>query len=306
MNDIQKLSYVAISPAKDEAERIRQTIESMISQTVRPSRWVIVDDGSSDDTYEIAKAYQASRPWITAIRIERDSERKIGSAEIRAFECGLQSIKEESFELIVKLDCDLIVPPEYFEQLIHRFAADPKLGIASGVYLEENAQVWRPITMPYYHASGASKMIRTKCLADIGGFVLAPGWDTADEIKAQAKGWTTRHFEDLHFYHLRREGSEIGNWKTGKLHGHIYHVTGGGLPFLVLKLLHRMMFGKPFLVAGMAMLAGYLRAIVSREPRLITPAEAKLYRGQLNRRVFAGLWQKLKLTRVFHQQQGSF
>lgn len=303
---MKKLDYVAISPAKDEAERIRKTIDSMIGQRLRPVRWVIVDDGSTDATYEIARSYEASQPWITVLRIERDAGRRIGLAEIRAFEFGRQSIKCESCDLVVKLDCDLILPPEYFEQLVDRFSADPSLGIASGVYLERKANTWTPITMPSYHASGASKMVRMKCFLDIGGFPLAPGWDTADEIKAQARGWKTRHFADLQFYHLRPEGSAIGNWKTGVLHGRIFYVTGGGVAFLMLKSFDRMISGRPLVLAGIALLWGYVTAALSKEPRLITAHEAKFYRRQLNRRILAALQNKFKLGRMFHQEEGSF
>ena len=298
------LSYAVVSPAKDEAERIGKTIDSMIRQTQHPVRWVIVDDGSSDKTYELAKAYETSHPWITVIRIERDAARRIGSAEIRAFEAGFQLIAHENFDLIVKLDCDLILPPDYFERLAAYFDADPSLGIASGVYLEQRGTDWTEINMPTYHASGASKMVRRHCLSDIGGFPLAPGWDTADEIKAQAKGWNTKHFTDLKFYHLRREGSAIGNWKTGILHGRVYYVTDGGLLFLVLKSIHRVFFGKPFLLGGLALLWGYFKAFLSEEPRLITTLEAKFYRRQLNRRVLAAVREKLNFNKTFQQQQG--
>jgi poly-beta-1,6-N-acetyl-D-glucosamine synthase len=291
--NMSALSYVVVSPAKDEAERIEKTIQSMLRQTVRPARWVIVDDGSSDNTSEIVKSHTQSTDWISLIRVNRDAMRRIGSAEIRAFETGLHSLAGQQFDLAVKLDCDLILEPNYFESLIAHFEADPQLGIASGVYLERKGDAWTEVAMPSYHASGASKMIRAKCLSDIGGFPLLPGWDTADEIKAQTKGWKTRHFADLKFYHLRPEGSAIGGWKTGILHGHIYYVTGGGLFFLLFKSAHRLITGRPIVLGGVAMLWGYLKARLEGSPRLVTDMEAEFYRRLLNSRLF----------RVFHPFQ---
>jgi glycosyltransferase involved in cell wall biosynthesis len=297
------LSYAVISPAKDEAERIGKTIESMLRQTVRPARWVIVDDGSSDNTSEIVKPYTQSEDWISLIRVNRDAKRRIGSAEIRAFETGLHSLEGQTFDLVVKLDCDVILEPDYFERLIAHFEADPKLGIASGVYLEQKGDAWTEVAMPSYHASGASKMIRAKCLSDIGGFPLLPGWDTVDEIKAQTRGWKTRHFSELKFYHLRQEGAAIGGWKTGILHGHIYYVTGGGLFFLVFKSLHRLVAGRPILLGGVAMLWGYLKARVTGAPRLVTDTEADFYRRLLNSRLFR-VFQPFQLEKKLDRQEG--
>jgi poly-beta-1,6-N-acetyl-D-glucosamine synthase len=298
------LKYVVISPAKDEAERIEKTITSMLHQAVRPVRWVIVDDGSSDSTSEIVKSYTQSADWISLIRVNRDAKRRIGSAEIRAFETGLHSLAGQTFDLVVKLDCDLVLEPDYFERLIAHFAADPQLGIASGVYLELKDNSWTEVAMPSYHASGASKMIRAKCLSDIGGFPLVPGWDTADEIKAQTKGWKTRHFPELKFYHLRQEGSAIGGWKTGILHGHIYYVTGGGLFFLLFKSVHRLITGRPVILGGIAMLCGYLKARLTGAPRLVTDAEAEFYRRLLNHRLYRML-HPLQFGRSLDRQQRS-
>lgn len=300
-----EMKYVVISPAKDEAERIERTICSMLRQTVRPVRWVIVDDGSSDDTPEIIKSYAKTVRWISTIRVNRDATRRIGSAEIRAFETGLRSVHDETFNVIVKLDCDLEFAPDYFERLLDRFEADPDLGIASGVYLEKKGADWADVVMPPYHASGASKMIRAKCLSDIGGFPVEPGWDTADEIKAQVRGWKTQHFSDVKFYHLRQEGSAIGGWRTGILHGHIYYVTGGGLLFFSLKVIHRLFVGQPVVFGGIATLWGYLKGWLTGEQRLVTTAEARFYRRQLNERLSTGFRRKFKVRGILDQQQGS-
>lgn len=287
--------YVVISPAKDEAGRIEATIQSMLSQTIRPIRWVIVDDASRDRTPGILEFYRQQVSWITVIRVDRDAERKLGSAEILAFEVGFRSVESESFDFIVKLDCDLKFAPDYFEQLLARFHAAPNLGIASGVYLERNGSGWVEVKMPRYHASGASKMIRAKCYADIGGFPLSPGWDSADEIKAQMKGWKTGHFSELRFYHLRREGSASGVWGSGMLHGRIYYVTGGGPLFFLFKFGHRLFTSRPGFRGAIAMLFGYVKAYAIQQKRLVTEVEARFYRRQLNRRLFEGFHKMLKL-----------
>lgn len=277
--------YAIVSAVKDEAVHVRRTLESVIAQTVRPVRWIIVDDGSRDGAPEIVERYTRDHAWITLLRLQHDRARQPGSAVIRAFQAGYELLRSEEFDLIVKLDCDLELPADYFEALLSRFAQEPRLGIASGVYLEQRRTGWFVVPMPAYHAAGASKAVRKACFEQIGGFIPARGWDTVDEIKAQALGWQTRHFPELQFYHLKSEGSGIGQVRTNVMLGEIYHQTGGGALFFSLKLLHRAIVSRPPVVGAVVMLYGYLRSVLSRRPLLVSDAEARHYRRLLNQRL---------------------
>ncbi len=284
-------NYIVISPAKDEEAYIERTIASMARQTVRPSKWFLVDDGSLDRTPAIIAAAAERYDWIIPVKTSRPAlgrggrGRKLGSAEIRAFQAGYEIAKADKPDFLVKLDTDLDLPEDYFERLLERFREDEKLGIASGVYLELHEGKWQCVKMPDYHAAGASKMIRRRCFEDIGGFPLFPGWDTADEIKAQARGWHTRHFDDIQFLHLRPEGSAKGRLKTHILHGEAYYAYNGGGMFLSLKFLHRLFLGSPPIVGAFLLLFGYLRSLMLQRPRLVNDWEAKRYRSLLRARM---------------------
>lgn len=277
--------YVLISPVKDEERFLETTIQSVLAQTIRPTRWILVDDASGDRTPEILRSYAQKYDWIRVIRIERDAARRPGSAVARAFAAGYELAADAEYDFVVKLDCDLDLPADYFLQLVSRFREDPRLGIASGVYLEAARGQWRAVEMPGYHAAGASKMIRKKCFEDIQGFVPSRGWDTVDEIRAQKHGWKTGHFAEITFRHLRNEGAGIGDMRTNQMHGEIYYLTGGGAAFFLLKLVHRLFVGKPFLAGGLAMLWGYLKPWLTREPRVVCDAEARVYRHLLHARI---------------------
>jgi poly-beta-1,6-N-acetyl-D-glucosamine synthase len=278
-------SYILVSPVKDEEKYIERTIQAVLQQTVRPYKWIIVDDGSRDRTPAIVEEYARQHDWITVLSIARDAERQPGSGIIRAFNVGYAAVREIDFDFIVKFDCDIEFPPDYFEQLLIGFKQDDKLGIASGIYLEKEGDKWAPIAMPTYHAAGQTKMVRAKCFADIGGFVASRGWDTVDEIRAQAMGWKTRHFEELFFYHLKLEGSGIGFLRTNKMHGEIYYLTGGGPLFFFLKFWDRLFFGRPLVLGALMMLWGYMKPVLTRRQKLVSRVEAKRYRHMLNQRI---------------------
>jgi poly-beta-1,6-N-acetyl-D-glucosamine synthase len=278
-------NYIVISPVKDEAPFVENTIESVLAQSARPSRWIIVDDGSRDATLQILFRYAKQHDWITIVPVMHDHAREPGSAVIRAFWEGYKLIASDKFDFLVKLDCDLNLPPSYFETLLTRFKADPELGIASGTYLEEHRGVWKPVPMPAYHAAGCSKIVRAQCFRDIGGFIPMRGWDTVDEIRAQIRGWKTCHFEDVTLRHLKPEGASIGFTRTQMMHGQIYYLTGGGTLFFLLKFIHRLGAGKPVMLGGIMMLVGFLQTWLKREPRLLSDSEAKIYRSLLNQRI---------------------
>lgn len=277
--------YVVISPVRDEERYVEQTILSLISQTTKPERWIIVDDGSQDSTVDIIHKYEKQYSWIQLIRLERNTTRQPGGAVITAFNEGYKLVEDEDFDFIVKLDCDLRFDPDYFEKLFSKLQPDMKIGIVSGIYLEQSDDHWIPIDMPPYHAAGASKIVRNECFRQIGGFIPARGWDTVDEIRAQTMGWKTCHFKDVIFYHLKTEGAGIGQVRTNIMHGEIFYLTGGSKLFFAFKVLHRMFFGKPFLVGGMMMIWGYWLAFVSKRNLLVTEQEALFYKRLLNKRL---------------------
>ena len=282
-------NYVVISPVKDEGRYVEKTIQSVIGQSLRPRKWIIVDDGSRDATPQVLAKYAAQHDWIIVLTVARDQERKPGSAEVLAFLEGYKLVGRDEFDFVVKLDCDLELPTNYFEILLARFAADAQLGIGSGAYLEEHDGVWKPVKMPSYHAAGCSKVVRAQCFRDIGGFIAKPCWDTLDEIRAQVMGWKTQHFANITLRHLKTEGVGVGSVRTSMMHGQSYYLTGGGTLFFFLKVLHRLLFGKPFIIGGVLMLVGFLRAALKGEPKLVSQVEASAYRNLLRRRIFKAL-----------------
>src|SRR3989475_12031938 len=176
---------------------------------------------------------------MAVLPLARESGREPGSAIIRAFEAWYRLVQDVDFDFVVKLDCDLDFAPDYFQRLIDKFHRDPTLGIASGTYLEKRNGRGLRVPMPAYHAAGASKVVRAKCFAEIGGFVPSPGWDTIDEIRALMKGCKTPHFEELSFYHLKDEVSGIVFLRTTFMHGEIHYLGVDGRLFFLFKFLHR-------------------------------------------------------------------
>lgn len=290
-------SYVIVTPVRDEAIHIGDTLVSVLAQTHPPLRWIIVDDGSTDRTPEILREHTRGVPWVTLVSTG-SRQRQLGSAEVLAFQRGLTQLgPDATYEFLVKLDGDLRLPPDYFEQVLSRMSANPRWGIASGVYCEARGGVWAPIRMPSYHAAGASKVVRRECFEQIDGFVARKGWDTIDEIRAGLRGWRTGHFDDILFQHLKPEGMAMGTLRTHGFHGDIYYQTGGGILFLLVKVAHRMVSANPPLVGGLAMLWGYLVPWISRRPRLVSEDEATFYRALLNRRLIRPVAKLLALAR---------
>jgi len=285
MTSLAACRYAVVSPVKDEEKYVERTIRSVLGQTIRPVRWIIVDDGSKDRTPEIIKQCVSGIDWIQCLRIDRDGNRELGITEIKAFTVGHKLLEDVEYDFIVKLDCDVELPPTYFEEMLRRFDEKAALGIASGAFFEEHDGQWVFIRMPDYHASGATKMVRAKCFRDIGGFVQRKGWDTIDEIRARALGWETERIQTLTFRHLKREGSASGVVYSNLLEAEVDYVIGNSLAFVLLKAIYRMVSQRPFVVAGSIMLWGFVKAWITNVPRQVTKEQAIAYRSMLRRRV---------------------
>lgn len=290
-------TFAVVSPVKNEMPQVERTLATMCAQTVRPSRWILVDDHSTDGTRELIAHFAASHPWMQLVCLDRNAPRQTGSRVISNFNAGLGALGQKC-DFIVKLDCDIELPEDYFERLLGRFAADPRLGIASGVYEERRGTGWQAIEMPSYHAAGAMKMVRASCFDDIGGFVASPGWDTVDEVKARVRGWHTTHFPDLTVRHLKDEGTGVGFLKMSAMSGEIHYLSGGGVLFFTVKVLHRLALGRPVVLGSVAMSYGFLRCVFTGRKRLVNRVERRFYRRVLNARLLEAFrnW-KVEMTR---------
>lgn len=251
--------YLVVTPVRDEEAYIEKTIASMVSQTVIPVEWIIVDDGSRDRTGEIIDHYATRYSWIKTVHRKDRGYRKNGGGVVEAFFDGLRSSALRDWDYIVKLDGDLSFAPEYFESCFARFRSDSTLGIAGGSIcnLVEGKEVLEPC--PPFHVRGATKIYRRKTWEQIGGIKILTGWDTIDELKANMLGWSTASFPDLLLVQHKSTGSVDGGWKNCVKNGRANFNTGYHPLFMAVKCLKRL-FQKPYLIGAAGLFVGYFGA----------------------------------------------
>jgi len=277
------IQYVVITPVRDEEAHLRSTIASMVSQTIRPREWVIVNDGSTDGTAGIIDESAAAHPWIRAVHRENRGFRKSGGGVVEAFNEGLDALVCNEWDFIVKLDGDLAFEPDYFEKCFAKFAAEPGLGIGGGIicYVENGTK--RIEDGPTFHVRGATKIYRKACWEAIGGFWPAPGWDTIDEVKANKLGWTTRSFPELHLVHYRLTGAADGRWGGLVKNGRADYVCGYHPLYMMAKCAQRFLRVQT-IVDGVALMYGFVSGYLKRIPQVNDPGLiAYLRREQLHR-----------------------
>lgn len=256
-------AYVVISPGRNEAGFMRRTLDSVVAQTVRPALWVIVDDGSTDESPEILADYAARHDWIRVIRREDRGHRAVGPGVIEAFYAGWETVDASQFTYLCKLDLDLDLPPGYFEGLIAEMEKDPRLGTCSGkaYYFDDTGRrIWE--RMGDEMSVGASKFYRRACFEQIGGFVREVMWDGLDCHMARWHGWRARAFprEELAFEHLRPMGSSQTSILTGRRrHGAGQWFMGSDPLYFTVTALWKMAH-PPYVTGGLASLQGFFGA----------------------------------------------
>jgi biofilm PGA synthesis N-glycosyltransferase PgaC len=276
--------YVVVSPVRDEGSHIAKTIASMTRQTNRAVRWVIVDDGSSDNTADVAAAAAAQHEWITVIRRLNRGARQAGGGVVDAFNVGYACVSGLTWDFVVKLDGDLSFDDTYFERCLARFEAEPQLGIGGGTVCLANdsgLRVEYP-SDPRFHVRGPTKIYRRECWKAIAPLVQAPGWDTIDEVRANWKGWKTRTFREIQLVHHKPTGSADGTWRNWYKNGRANYVTGYDPLFMAVKCLKRA-FARPPLVAAIALAVGFCSGYVAKAPR-VQDAKAIAYLRREQRR----------------------
>jgi glycosyltransferase involved in cell wall biosynthesis len=279
--------YAVISPVKDEAAFIEQTIGSMIAQTIRPAIWVIVNDGSQDTTEAIVRKYAQEHTWIKLVnRQQEPGVRKRGKGVVEAFYAGYNTLTQP-YDFIVKLDGDVTFGPDYFETLSNQFSADPQLGIAGGgLYERPDGKTWILYTVKD-HVRGCTKVYRRECFEAIGGLVASMGWDGVDEWQALAKGWKVESFLELKIYHYRFTGAATGLLKSSIEQGYGAYRMGYHPLYIIARGIRRMP-DRPYLIGGAAMIGGYFMAWLRRQEMLADPSVVHYIR-QTQMKMLAGL-----------------
>ena len=199
--------YVLISPCRDEARYMRRTLDSVARQTVPPALWVVVDDGSTDETPAILEEYAARLPYLRVVRRADRGGRSVGPGVIEAFYAGLDTVSLKDFSYLCKLDLDLDLPAGYFELLMKRMEGEPRLGTVSGkpYFVDPKSGALVSELCGDEMSVGMTKFYRTSCFAEIGGFVRQVMWDGIDCHRCRMLGWmaASTDAEDLRFIHLR-------------------------------------------------------------------------------------------------------
>jgi len=266
--------YVVVSPCRDEAGYMQKTLDSIVAQSCTPTLWVIVDDGSTDETPRILAEYSARHSFIRIVRRENRGRRAVGPGVIEAFYAGLDTVCLDEFEYVCKLDLDLEIPPEYFERVIEEMEQDPCLANFSGKpYLRELDGRLVSERMGDENAVGLIKFYRAAAFEDIGGFVREVSWDGIDGHMCRMKGWVARSEDrpELRFVHLRQMGSSQQSIWVGRLRwGFGKYYMGSALYFVAAVALFRML-EKPYVIGGLGILWGYLKAMLARAPRFADP-----------------------------------
>lgn len=266
---LNQSTYALISPCRNEADYMRETLDTVVAQTVTPTLWVIVDDGSSDATPAILADYAAKHPWIRIVTRRDRGHRAVGPGVIDAFYAGYETIRPDDFEFICKLDLDLRLPPKYFEILMQRMHAEPRMATCSGkAYVEERGGL-----IPERHGDetslGMTKFYRTEAFKEIGGFVRQVMWDGIDCHECRRRGWIARSWDepDLRFVHLRPMGSSQQSVYTGRMrHGFGQYFMGTGFLYMAASALLRTT-QRPYVLGSAAMMWGWLKSAFQRQPR---------------------------------------
>ena len=269
---------------------MRRTLDSVVGQSLTPTLWLIVDDGSTDETPQILADYAARHDWIRIVTKPDRGHRAVGPGVIEAFYFGAEQIDLADYAYSCKLDLDLDLPPRYFEILIERMEAEPRLGTCSGKpYIMQDGELISERRGDEMSV-GMTKFYRRECFHDIGGYVREVMWDAIDCHKARMRGWIARSWDEpeLRFEHLRPMGSS----QKGIFHGRRRHGFGqyfmGSDPLFFLATAAFRMTDKPYVLGGLATVQGYLGAWLRREKQLDDPDLVRFIRAYQRRALFAG------------------
>ncbi len=281
----ERISYVLITPARNEERSIDDTIRSMISQTCLPKKWIIVSDGSTDRTDDIVKQYLPEYPWMDLIRMPEHGDRHF-AAKVGCFDAGYERVKELPYEVIGNLDGDISFDRDYLEFLIDKFSDDPDLGVA-GTPFVENGKHYDYRFTNIEHVSGACQLFRRSCFEEIGGYrpIRAGGIDWVAVTTARMKGWKTKTFVDKVCIHHRKMGTgNTGPLRTWWRQGNKDYCLGNHPLWEITRVFYQMT-KRPYALGGILLFLGFATAMITRTRASISTELKGFVRQEQKRRL---------------------
>ena len=274
-------AYALVTPARNEVQFIGLTLQSVVAQTIRPVKWVIVSDGSTDGTDDLVRWYAARNPWIELVRMPERRERHF-AGKVHAFNAGYAAVGGLPFEVIASLDADVSFGPDYFEFLLHQLTGNPELGLVGTPFLDGALQSYDYRFVSIEHVSGACQVFRRECFEQIGGYVPVKGGgiDHIAVITARMKGWKTRTFVERHCLHHRAIGTAERSPLMARFRTGAQDYALGSHPLWHLSRTAYQMTKKPYILGGLALGMGYFQAMLRRSKRAVSAELMKFRRRE--------------------------
>ena len=265
-------TYVLITPARNEAHLIDLTLKSVVGQTCRPLKWVIISDGSTDGTDDIVNGYTTTYPWIQLLRMPERKERNF-AGKVHAFNAGYASVRNLRFDVIASLDADVSFDEVYFAYLVRKLAEDKTLGLVGTPFAEDRNAIYDYRYVSLDHVSGACQVFRRECFEDIGGYtpVKGGGIDYLAVISARMKGWKTRTFTDKVCQHHRVIGTAEDSVFRARFKNGLKDYAFGNHPLWQCFRTVYQMSRRPVIFGGAALMAGYVWGGIRRVRRPVSP-----------------------------------
>lgn len=264
-------SYVLITPARNEEAYIEKTIQSVVAQTKRPLKWVIVSDGSTDQTDAIVERYAKNHDFILLKRNQGDKERNFGS-KVKAFNFGYESLKNLDYEFVGNLDADVSFSPMYYEGILSKFEANERLGLGGGLRYDLYKGQFFKTNTAKNSVGGSVQLFRRECFESIGGYQPCKlgGIDAVAEIKARMCGWQVENFPEFEIYHYRFTGTAGGNILRGNFRKGMQHYAIGYHPLFQIMSGISHIRDYPVVIGSVAMMSGYYWAMVKRTEKVVS------------------------------------
>lgn len=267
------MKYYIVIPSHNEEQFIRLTLQSLIEQTILPTKVVVVNDNSTDKTADIVLEFAKKNTWISLVNKTSEAIHLPGSKVIQAFQKGFEAL-DSHYDIIVKADADLIFPKNYFETIVNHFKSDSQTGMVGGfAYIEKNGEWILENLTDKDHIRGAFKAYRKETLKQIGGLKPAMGWDTVDELLCKFYGWKVITDPTLKVKHLKPTGANYNKTARYKQGEAFYTLGYGFLITVIASVKLALMKKKPLLFLDY--IKGFCKAKKSKAPLLVTKEQAK-------------------------------